>query len=163
MKLVKELALLALGAAALVYLMFGCGVITRGQAHDWTGQNLESLADWFSSLRREVDHMSCCGLGDAYPARILIEADPNKPFEDTGVAEITDGRALSMMDGGAQRVALPFGTLIKFSYYKVTSQHDGNPTNTAWVFLSAYENHMGPGGSNEVGQVYCVVPLPPSM
>ena len=128
-------------------------------AHDWTGSNDPGLAEWFMHLHRK-DDFSCCGLGDAYPCQILIEADPSRPFEDTGLVRITDGRELSMTANSAKRLELPRGLELKYAYHKTTTEQAGNPTDTAWVFLSVYEGNP-PGKPNEVGQVYCVVPLPP--
>src|SRR5271165_3694619 len=126
-------------------------------AHDWTGSDNKALAEWFSSLHR-IDDFSCCGLGDAYPCQILIEADPSKPFEDTGLVRITDGRELHLMNNTVERKYLPRGLEIKYAYHKITDEKSGNPTDTAWIFLSVY----GEEGKSEVGKVYCVVPLPPS-
>ena len=136
-------------------------------AHDWTGGENAQLNAWFMSLHRE-DNFSCCGLGDAYPCEILKEPDPKYPGMDTGMVQITDGRALEIhmgdMPGGViKRPALRKGTQIPYPFFKQTPPKYGNPTNTAWIFLSVYEGDPPGVDSNSVGQVYCVVPLPPSV
>ena len=128
-------------------------------AHDWTGGGDPALAEWFMSLRRE-DNMSCCGLGDAYPCQILREADPDKPYEDTGLVQITDGRELNVLNNTVHRPALRRGLQIAFPFFKMTKEKNGNPTDTAWIFLSVYEANPPSAETNGVGQVYCVVPLP---
>ena len=136
-------------------------------AHDWTGGEDEQLNEWFMSLRRE-DKFSCCGLGDAYPCEILKEPDPAYPGLDTGLVRITDGRALeihmgSMPAGVIKRPAIKKGTQIPYPFFKETKPKYGNPTNTAWIFLSVYEADPPSAETNSVGQVYCVVPLPPGV
>ena len=143
-------------ALILAALLFCTPVL----AHDWTGQNDPQLAEWFSTLRRKIDNMSCCGSGDGYPVRILIEADPRSPWEDTGTAEILDGKELNLMNGMIHRVYLPKGTLVKFHYNHITSERQGNPTPYAWAFLSVWDGH---GGPNTINRVFCIVPLPPGM
>ena len=136
-------------ALILAVLLF----CTPALAHDWTGTNDPELARWFMSLQRKIDHFSCCGVSEGYSIRILREADPNRPKEDTGIAEILDGRELTLQ-GGVHRMSLPDGLQFRFSYDKLTSENSGNPTPFQWAFLSVDMGHI-------ITRVYCVVPLLP--
>jgi hypothetical protein len=133
-------------------------IVAPASAHDWSGSDSVALAEWFAELRRR-DNFSCCGLGDAYPCQILEEADPGRPWTDTGRLAITDGKGLNLMNGTVQRYCIPRGTELEFSYFHVTQEKYGNPTSTAWVFLSVY--NRGSCADNFIARVYCVVPLPP--
>ena len=129
------------------------------------------LTKWFESLHRKVDKFPCCGLGDAYPIEILREAtpDPNGNTYD-GVARVTNGLSITFPNGDV-RLSIPTGTIIHFSDNQVTSERDGNPTSTAWAFLSVRRNSME-GHDDNTGTlnvdngmqgVYCVVMLPPGV
>ena len=122
-------------------------------AHDWTGQDDPQLAEWFMSLRRKIDNFSCCGSGDGYAARILVEADPSRPWDDTGIAEILDGKELNLPHG-VHRNSLPDGLQFRFSYNKMTAEKSGNPTPYQWAFLRVDMGHV-------ITSVYCIVPLLP--
>ena len=128
----------------------------------WPAHGQTNLSEWFESLHRDVDNMSCCGHGDAYKVFILQEADPSRPDEDTGTAEIIDGSAkdIETDHGPIHRNALPNGTRFMF-HYNNKAEKGGNPTAFAWAFLSVYSQDGGP--SSEIHNVYCVVPLPPGV
>ena len=147
-------------------------LLMRAPAHDWTGEQNPDVAQWFSRLHRKVDNLSCCGLGDAYKVRILVEADPTHAFDQTGVAEITDGSSIDednipmTMDGAhttvsIHRTPLPTGMQFKFRYSELAREAEGNPTNSAWAFLSVWNGNKTPA-DNYLSQVYCIVPLPPN-
>ena len=131
---------------ALIALCLAATLAIPAIAHDWTGMDDPVLAGWFMSLRRKLDNMSCCGLGDAYMVVITKMPDPYQA--ESGEFEITDGRALEVE--GVKRPAIPEGTVFRFSHLHFTNEKSGNPTPSAWAFI------------NSNGVVYCVVPLPPS-
>lgn len=116
-------------------------------------------AKWFNGLERPycapgVVHCFCCGISDAYPINILADATPNGDEPD-GLAEITDGSAITFPNGQKRRPVMN-GTRFHFAGKDVVSLKAGNPTGTAWVF-------MWPADEATVGWIWCVVPLPPSM
>ena len=116
------------------------------------------LNSWFESLHRKVDDFSCCGLGDAYTIRILQEADPSRPHELVGEAEIIDGRAkdIPTAKGDIHRRPMPDGYRFRFNYFNLAREAEGNPTAYAWAFLGVYAD-------NVLSTVYCIVPLPPGV
>jgi hypothetical protein len=130
------------------------------------------LADWFEKLKRpDVEQdmrdtgsahgqvISCCDAGDAYPIEILEEAyPPHTGTEENGLARVKDGsqRQVKKPNGEYKyRMEITGSLSFHFSGNKLTREKEGNPTNTAWAFLSIL------GG--EIHRTYCIVPLPPSM
>jgi hypothetical protein len=118
----------------------------------------QDLANWFESLKRpDFDAsvssvMSCCDAGDAYPIVILQEATIGGSQED-GIAQVTDTSArIVVRPDGSRKYRSPWNgpNPFKFTGKKITREMDGNPTPTAWVFYSVFNNI-----------IYCVVPLPP--
>ena len=126
------------------------------------------LTKWFESLHRKIDKFPCCGLGDAYPVEILQEATPDPKGElFDGIARVTNVRSITFPNGDV-RLSIPTGTVIHFSDNQLTREIDGNPTATAWAFLSVRRNgddQQDTSGTlnidGEMHGVYCVVPLPP--
>lgn len=122
----------------------------------------KDTAEWFENLDRpdydasEMSTKSCCSSGDAYPIKILEEATIGGKEPD-GVAIITDGskRMIVLPDGRKKyRPEIRAEDLmLHFAGEKVTREVKGNPTSTAWAFLSVMDGH--------VSMTYCVVPLPP--
>jgi hypothetical protein len=131
----------------------------------------EDLADWFASLKRpdiqrimkdvgEIPYnevISCCDAGDAYPIEILEEAwPPPDGIKENGLARITDAtkRQIKTKSGFKFRDEITGPLTFHFPAKVVTREREGNPTGTAWVFLSVVRG--------EISKIYCVVPLPPS-
>lgn len=126
-------------------------------AFDHGFDHADQTVQWFDQLQRPDDSdplHKCCGVGDAYPVRI-IEEGGNDPEVADWTAEVTDGSAIAFPDG-TQRAEIPNGTIIHFPGTRVTKPQQGNPTKTAWAFLSVNMMHG-------VSFVWCVVPLPPAM
>ena len=124
----------------------------------------QELADWFERQKRP-DHddkwlpqiTSCCDAGDAYPIEILEEATFGGEAED-GSARVTDGSARNIIlpDGTKKyRPAITGALTFKYADKKRVRDAEGNPFPTAWAFLRVMDG--------EIGYVYCVIPLPPSM
>jgi hypothetical protein len=116
------------------------------------------VTQWFEALERplcpaEIKKCFCCGYDDAYAIVIDQEATPDGADFD-GRARVTDGSAITFPDG-KQRVFIADDTAFTFAGNQVTKLRQGNPTKTAWAFLSA--TRMG-----TIGAVWCVVPLPPT-
>lgn len=132
-------------------------VVTPALAHDWTGLHDPQIAAFFQNLHRKADNFPCCGPADAYPIRILREADPSHPDDETGEAEIADGSEVEIDDAHNKRTSILDGTRFKFAFNRLTKESDGNPTRTAWAFLNVDEK------THRLQGVWCVVPLPPSM
>lgn len=128
----------------------------------------DATVQWFESLKRPDDTApkgSCCGKGDAYSIHILEDALGNANDEsDWGTAEIIDGSAKKWPDGKT-RTPIPNGTRFKFPKMKVNPPEDGNPTSTAWSFLSIVEGNdeasKASGKGNHIRMIYCVIPIPP--
>ena len=129
---------------------------TPAAAMDHGFDPTDPTVQWFDSLTRPdapADHKDwrCCGKGDAY--RIRIDQDAAGEEGDTqGTAVVTDSAAITFPDG-EKREPLPNGTVIRFPLSKVTQLKQGNPTNTAWAFLSVWQG--------KISLVWCIVPLPP--
>lgn len=134
----------------------------------------KDLAGWFESLKRpdvqqyKLDHdgdaggdiESCCDAGDAYPIEILQDAfPPHTGREENGSARVLDGsqRQIKKPSGEYKyRMTIkPENLKFNFAGNKYTREREGNPTGTAWAFLSVW-------GDGEIHKVYCIVPLPPS-
>ena len=128
------------------------------------------ISDWMEDLKRPEhdddfrgDVVSCCSLGDAYPVRVDIEAIPGHK-ESVGHACVTDGRAITIKlpNGSTKyRPALPDNTCFKFDGTRVTRALDsaGNPTNSAWAFLSVLEDEGSQ--TNSIRYIWCVASLLP--
>jgi hypothetical protein len=138
----------------VVAFVFSAITTISPRALDHGFDHSDPVVRWFDHLRRpDVDDhflgvVSCCGLGDAYPAELIV--DGGRYGEWT--AKITDGREIEFPDG-TWRPPLPDGTVVHFPATKVTRADQGNPTKHAWLFLSVW------GG--EVHEIWCFVPLPP--
>ena len=120
-----------------------------------------AMSVWMDGLKVPWDvppKMSCCGKADAYKITILQDAIGDDG-DNRGLAVITDGRAIKYPDG-TSRFALPDGTQFRFRKADVNPLGDGNPTNTAWAFLSVTSDPDS-GVGNFIRMIYCVIPLPP--
>lgn len=147
---------------AALYLALAAVImaVTPSYGHDWTGSDDPEIAAWFSNIHRK-DGFPCCGVADAYSIHILVEADPRRPEEQTGLAEIGDGRELTLMHGSVHRPSLPDGLQFRFKFAQISREVDGNPTSSAWAFLSVADRRGD--GPNAINTVFCVVPLPPGV
>jgi hypothetical protein len=139
----------------VVALIFCMATVVSSRAFDHGFDHSDSVVQWFDQLMRpDVDEgfqgvVSCCGLGDAYPAELIVDGGPYGEW----IARITDGGAIEFPDG-KWRSPLPDGTVVHFPATKVIRPDQGNPTKHAWLFLSVW------GG--EVHEIWCFVPLPPN-
>lgn len=106
-------------------------------------------AKWMSELKRpDNPPNSCCGPSDAY--EVEITKDGGTTAEWTAV--ITHGEARVYPDL-TRRPPLPNGTIFHVQPQRVTKPDKGNPTWTAWIFVTV--------GMRAV-TIYCLVPLLPS-
>jgi hypothetical protein len=152
--------------AGLIYGL-GAGVAS---AMDHGFDHSDPVVQWFESLKIPDDTPpkgGCCGKGDAYAIRILEDALGNSADKsDWGLAEITDGSAKQWPDGTI-RTPIPNGTQFKFPKQKVNPPEDGNPTPTAWAFLSVVEAgdeaSRRDGKGNYIRMIYCIIPLLPGV
>ena len=173
-KVVKEIALLAAGIAALMFLLYSCDghpVHAQGYGGSYAPKYNpdafhpdQALADWFEGLKRPAesrktfltDVVSCCDAGDAYPIEIIEEATIDGTQAD-GRARVKDPSARIIQPADLHekyRPPLTRGPLeFKYAGVAVVKEKYGNPTPTAWAFLRVIEG--------EIQFVYCVVQLPP--
>jgi hypothetical protein len=115
----------------------------------------DPVVKWFESLQLPDDRPKrCCGKGDAYKIQIVRDALGERD-DEMGEAVITDGAAIEFPDG-TRRLELPNGLRFRFPKSKLNPLSDGNPTDTAWVFVA-----IRTGPPNEITKIYCVIPLPP--
>ena len=124
----------------------------------------QEIAAWFARQKRPYHDdnwlpqiTSCCDAGDAYPIEILEEATFGGKAED-GRARVTDSSARNIIlpDGVTKyRPAITGALTFKYAGEKRVRDAEGNPFPTAWAFLRVMDG--------EIGYVYCVIPLPPSM
>lgn len=139
------------------------------QPHGWDPNS--PMGKWINSLHIPDDippKSTCCGPADAYAIRITEDAIGDtkqvcmmgciKPTPLMGTAIITDGSAKEFPDH-TFRTPLPNGTVIHFNASQVNPLSDGNPTSTAWAFLSVAQGTTP--DQNSVNRVYCIIPLPP--
>lgn len=144
----------------LVGFLIVCMIVCSAHASDHGWDPNSPVSKWVRGLYQpdtppdERDYLhSCCGEADMYP--IVIEQDALGDEGDSlGVARITDGSAKQYPDG-AIRPPLKTGMTFRFPKSKVNPLKDGNPTATAWVFLSSYDG--------EINRIFCIIPLPPGM
>jgi hypothetical protein len=148
--------------AILFYTAMTLWACSTAHSMDHGFDKSDPTAQWFESLKRPDDTPpkgSCCGFADAYGITIIQDA-VGDTGDEMGEAIITDGAPKTYPDG-ALRVGLPNGLHFRFPKSKVNPLSDGNPTGTAWLFVSV---NVGDGPSyttNNIRFIYCVVPLPP--
>ena len=140
----------------------------------------EEKSKWFESLKRsefrdrivEVD--SCCGVGDAYPIKILEDAyPPHVGIKENGLAVVTDpsAKTLQIPNGKdelgrmtyMQKYRPPITGKLEFAFSgnKLTREIEGNPTRSAWAFLRVVTTGESTTRAGTIDYVWCVVPLPP--
>ena len=155
-----------LSRALTMGLIYGAGTsLVFAEKEPPTVHIDEQTAKWFEGLTRPYTDggakegvASCCDAGDGYQIQIEEDAYPYRGKVENGIARITDPTARTIVrpDGTTKfRPAItdPASMTLRFAGEKVTPLKDGNPTKTAWAFLSVT------GG--KVTYIYCIVPLPP--
>ena len=149
----KRFAILWIVALLIMFAMVMLLPRAHALPHGWDPNN--PVAQWFESLKQpNKPKASCCGKSDAYT--IVIEQEPIGDKDgEMGTAHITDGSAITFPDE-SKRIPIPDGTVFKFPLSKMNPLQNGNPTKTAWVFLSWNARLQ------KIETIYCVIPLPPS-
>lgn len=107
-------------------------------------------AAWMKSLQQPNQPSSCCGPADAYPVEIIEDGGTDHVWR----VRVTDGRPYKYPDGTV-RPYLPTGTEFQSLPGHVTKPKQGNPMNSAWIFVAVSSIY-------HTVFIYCVVPLPPS-
>lgn len=143
---------MAWGFSVVFVFIFVLLLLTFAHAMDHGFDPNDPVVQWFESLKQpDSPRASCCGKADAYPVRIEQEPVGDAP-DQMGTAVVTDGSPIKFPDGKV-RTAIPNGTTFNFPLSKLNQLKDGNPTKTAWSFMSYY--------SDTVQTIWCVIPLPP--
>jgi hypothetical protein len=127
-------------------------VPTKLLAFDHKFDPKDPITQWFGTLQRPdmppTGKNICCKWSDAYEVKILEDGGEHDDWR----VEITDGSAKVFPDG-TTRAPVENGMKIPVPASKVTKPKQGNPTSTAWLFMSI--NFGVPGN------IFCLVPLPP--
>jgi len=118
--------------ALMLWLAWPAHAMDHGFDHS------NAVVQWFDNLLRPDDlvppRSTCCGKAEAYEIEILQEAI-GQDGDDMGIARVTNGGEREFPDHMI-RPPLPNGLEFHFPKSKVNPPADGNPTNTAWAFLS---------------------------
>ena len=140
-------------------LLLALLIATPAPTQELQDSNTPEVQKWFAQLTNKQGG-SCCGQGDAYPAKITkmppaTDEQGRDSYAVTGEVCVIDTSAKQVVKGGTvikQRVQINGNPCHKFSWMKLTREKQGNPFDYVIAFVA-----LGPGG--EITDVYCVVPL----
>lgn len=139
------------------------GGVTTPKDPNHADTSAKEIQRWFQYLTNHING-ACCGEGDGYPAEIDIEATPTHP----GKGHVSDPSGKEIWVGGYLIKTKPrlVGDLaFEFNWDRVTQERQGNPFDTAYVFLIVRDHGDGTADiarNNELypDGVYCVAPIP---